>query len=170
YTDGLLTQGASTTFPSYYSNFLTYINFNKDKRTGIDFSLNLNKKIREVDATLGFAGMYISTKAVRRDEMYEESYQNRAGRALDSYWGYICEGFFQDQTEIDNHATQTLGTVQPGDLKYKDVNQDGVIDSNDMVDLGHNGWEVSPFTFGINLTLKWKNLTFLHWVRVNREP
>lgn len=159
-TDGLLTQGTSTTYPSYYAGFLPYINYNKDKRTGIDYTLNLNKKIGEVEASLGFSGMNISTKAVRRDESYQDDYQNRAGRALDSYWGYICEGFFQDQAEIDGHALQTFGTVTKGDLKYKDVNGDGVIDSRDQVDLGHNGWSVAPFTYGLNLTLKWKNFTF----------
>ncbi|NDV81615.1 SusC/RagA family TonB-linked outer membrane protein [Bacteroides sp. 51] len=159
-TNGLLTQGASTTYPSFYSSLLPYINYNKDKRTGVDFSLNLKKKMGEVDATLGFSGMYISTEAVRRDEAYQETYQNRAGRALDSYWGYICEGFFQDQDDINNHASQTFGTVQPGDLKYKDVNNDGIIDTKDQVDLGHNGWSVAPFSYGINLTLKWKNFTF----------
>ncbi len=160
YTDGLLTQGASTTFPSFYGGFSPYINYNKDKRMGIDFTLNLNKKIGEVDVLLGFAGMYISTRAIRRDEAYSDTYQNRAGKPLDSYWGYICEGFFDSQADIENHATQTFGEVRPGDLKYKDVNGDNVIDSKDQVDLGHNGWSVSPFTYGLNLTLKWKNFTF----------
>lgn len=160
HTNGLLTQGASTIYPSYYSGFLPYINYNKDKRTGIDFTASVNKKVGEVDVTLGVAGMYISTEAVRRDEAYLDDYQYRAGRPLDAYWGYICEGFFQDQADIDGHATQTFGEVKPGDLKYKDVNGDGTIDSKDQVDLGHNGWDVSPFTYGLNLTLKWKNFTF----------
>lgn len=158
-TKGLLTQAQESVYPSYYSNFLPYINYNNDRRSGIDFTLNLNKKIGEVDATLGFAGMYLTSEATRRAEVYKDDYQNRTGRAIDSYWGYISEGFFQDQTDIDNHASQTFGTVQPGDLKYKDINNDGIIDSKDQVDLGHNGWAASPFTYGLNLTLKWKNFT-----------
>jgi TonB-linked SusC/RagA family outer membrane protein len=190
YTNGGLTQGASTIYPSYFNNwdfsFLPYLNYNKDKRAGVDFSLNLNRKIGQVDATLGLAGMYISTRAVRRDEVYQDAYQNRAGKPLDAYWGYICEGFFQDPTDIANHATQTFGEVKPGDLKYRDVNEDGVIDSKDEVNLGHNGWAVSPFTSGVNLTLKWKNFTLFamgtgnfgaigfkntdyYWVRGNRK-
>lgn len=159
-TKGLLTQAQESLYPSYYSNFLTYINYNNDKRTGMDFSLNLNKKIGEVDVALGFTGMYLSTEATRRAEAYKDDYQNRTGRAIDSYWGYISEGFFQDQADIDNHALQTFGTVQPGDIKYKDVNNDGIIDSKDQVDLGHNGWAASPFTYGLNLTLKWRGFTF----------
>ncbi|MDP4208825.1 MAG: SusC/RagA family TonB-linked outer membrane protein [Bacteroidota bacterium] len=158
-TNGLLTQGLSTIYPSYYTDFAPYLNYNKDRRTGVDFALNLNKKIGQVDATLGFCGMYLTTEAVRRDEAYLDAYQNRAGKPLDSYWGYVCEGFFQDQTDITNHAQQTFGNVQPGDLKYQDVNGDGVVNSKDQVNLGHNGWSASPFTYGVNVTLKWKNFT-----------
>lgn len=163
YTNGGLIRGSNTIYPSYFTNwdysFLPYLNYEKDKRTGLDFTLNLNKKIGEVDCSLGFAGMFYTSKAVRRDEIYTDKYQYRAGKPLDSYWGYVCEGFFQDQNDIDNHATQTLGDVQPGDLKYKDANEDGTIDSKDKVNLGHNGWAVSPFTYGLNFTLKWKNVT-----------
>lgn len=158
-TKGLLTQAQESLYPSYYTNFLTYINYNNDRRSGIDFSLNLNKKVSDVDVTLGFSGMYLETKATRRAEAYANSYQNRAGKPIDSSWGYICEGFFQDQADIDGHALQTFGTVQPGDLKYKDINGDNVIDSKDQVDLGHNGGYASPFTYGLNLTLRWKNFT-----------
>ncbi|MDP4240201.1 MAG: SusC/RagA family TonB-linked outer membrane protein [Bacteroidota bacterium] len=171
-TNGLLTQGSSTIYPLYYSSwdysFLPYLNFNKDRRTGVDFTFNLNKKIGQVDASLGFSGMYLTTKAVRRDETYQDAYQNRAGKPLDSYWGYICEGFFQDQDDINNHAQQTFGTAKPGNLKYKDVNNDGVVDSKDQVNLGHNGWSASPYTYGVNVTLKWKHFTLFAMGTGNR--
>jgi TonB-linked SusC/RagA family outer membrane protein len=159
-TNGLLTQGSSTLYPSYFSNFLPYLNYNNNRRTGMDFTLNLNKKIGQVDCTLGFSGMIYSSKVLRKDELYADAYQNRTGKPIDSSWGYICEGFFEDQNDINTHAKQKFGTVQPGDLKYKDVNGDGVINSQDQVYLGHSGSEAAPFTFGLNLTLKWKNFTF----------
>jgi len=160
-TNGLLTQGASTIYPSYFGDFLPYLNYNNDRRTGFDYTLNLNKKIGKVDCTLGFSGMYYSSKAVRRDEIYADAYQNRAGQPLDASWGYICEGFFKDQADINSHASQkSLGSVQPGDLKYKDVNGDGVVNSQDQVNLGHSGSGAAPFTFGLNFTLKWQNFTF----------
>lgn len=164
-TKGLLTQGASTIYPSYFNissdlSFLPYLNYNNDRRTGVDFTVNLNKKIGEVDATLGFGGMYFATDATRRDEVFEYDYQQRAGRAIDATYGYVCEGFFNSQEEIDNSPRQTFGTVKPGDLKYKDINGDNVIDSKDQIDLGSSGNSVAPFTCGINLTLKWKNFTF----------
>ena len=163
-TSGLLTQGASTIYPSFFDlgtdlSFLPWINSNEDKRTGFDFSLSANKKIGDFDVTLGFNGMVFSSKASIRDEVANESYLLRQGRALDATYGYVCEGFFQDQADIEKHAKQTFGTVRPGDLKYKDINGDGVINSDDQIDLGAGGWSTSPFTFGLNLTLKYKNFT-----------
>lgn len=164
-TEGLLTQGTSTIYPSYFSlgdtnNFLPWINYEADRRTGFDFSLTANKKFGEFDVTLGFNGMVYASEALIRDESYDEEYQFRAGRPLDVSYGYICEGFFEDQADIDSHARQAFGgTVKPGDLKYKDVNEDGVIDSKDQVELGKNGWSAPPFSFGLNLTVKYKNFS-----------
>lgn len=161
-TKGLLTQGTSI-FPSYFNNwdysFLPYINYNEDQRKGVDFSLNINKKMGDFVTSFGFSGMYFSSKAIKRDEVYNDSYQLRAGKTLDANWGYISEGIFMNQDEISQHARQTFGPVMPGDIKYKDVNNDGVIDNRDQVNLGHNGWAAAPFMYGINMTIKWKNLT-----------
>jgi len=163
YTDGLLTQGASTVFPSYYStyseSFLPYINYNNDKRSGVDFNLNLNQNVGKLRYTAGVSGMFYTSEAAKRDEVYEYDYQYRAGKPLDATWGYICEGFFVDQNDINNHAVQTFGEVQPGDLKYKDVNEDGVVDSKDAVDLGKSGWSAPPFSYGIHLSLQWNKIT-----------
>lgn len=163
-TKGLLTQGTATIYPSYFSmgdtnNFLPWINYNEDRRSGFDFAMTANKKFGDFDVTLGFNGMVFTSQAMVRDEAYDEEYQYRAGRPLDVSYGYICEGFFNDQADIDNHARQTFGTVKPGDLKYKDVNGDGVIDSKDQVELGKNGWSAPPFSFGLNLTVKYKNFS-----------
>lgn len=159
-TDGLITNGAATIYPSYFNargSFLPYTNYNADQRNGFDFDLHFNKKFGEVETSLGFVGMYYSAKADKRDEVWADEYQYRAGHNLSTIWGYECEGFFNSEEEIANHATQTFGVVRPGDLKYKDQNGDQVIDSKDQVDLGKGA---APFFYGLNLTLKWKNFTF----------
>jgi hypothetical protein len=132
-------------------------NFNADKRSGFDFDVHFNKKFGEVETSLGFVGMYYTTKADKRDEVWADDYQYRAGHSLSTIWGYECEGFFNSEEEIANHASQTFGVVRPGDLKYKDQNGDQVIDSKDQVDLGKG---TAPFFYGVNLELKWKNFTF----------
>jgi TonB-linked SusC/RagA family outer membrane protein len=160
-TNGLLSRG-NIIFPSWFTgsgDFRPWLNYNNDKRAGVDFSVNLNNKVGQVQYSLGVSGMFFSTKATRRDELQPEPYMNRAGKSLDAAWGYISEGYFQDQADIAGHAAQTFGEVRPGDLKYKDVNNDGIIDYRDQVDLGRYGWGANPFTYGINLTLKWKQFT-----------
>ena len=161
--DGGLVRTASA-YPIYFtqvgyptSSIIPYMNYNIDKRVGIDFSVYANKKFGEVDVKLGVSGMWYKSTADKRDENYEFAYQSRVGQALNGLWGLQSEGFFQSQSEIDAAPKQTFGDVKPGDIRYKDQNGDGKIDSNDEVFLGR--WD-SPFIGGINLTLKWKNFTF----------
>jgi TonB-linked SusC/RagA family outer membrane protein len=161
-TSGLLTRGVSV-FPSSFTgsgDFRPWINFDSDRRSGVDFAVNVNNKIGDVQLSVGVVGMFYSSEAVRRDEIQAVDYQYRAGRNIDAYWGYIAEGFFQSQAEIDAHPRQTFGgSVKPGDIKYRDMNNDGVIDNRDQVDLGRNGWAANPFSYGLNLTVKYKNFT-----------
>ena len=164
-TKGMLADGLATVYPSYYNgngSFQPWLNFNNDMRKGVDFSANFSSKVGKLSFSLGFVGMIYKSEATKRDEVFENSYQNRVGRALDASFGYIAEGLFQNQAEVDAHARQTFGgTLKPGDIKYKDINGDNVIDTRDQVELGRNGGGASPFTYGVNLTLKWKNLTML---------
>ena len=158
----------STFYPNHLAtgypaaSFIPYMNFNNNKRVGFDFAVNMNKRVGEVDLTLGVAGTYYDTKATKRDENYEFAYQNRQGKAIDGIWGLQSDGLFENQEEIDNSPSQTaLGSnVKPGDIKYIDQNNDGVIDSYDQVFLGKGGWYGAPFTLGVNFTAKWKEFTF----------
>ncbi|MCL6103158.1 MAG: TonB-dependent receptor [Bacteroidetes bacterium] len=77
----------------------------------------------------------------------------REGDALGSYFGYKTDGYFQGYEEIANGALPVGATVQPGDVKYKDINKDGVIDDKDRTILGN---AFPRYTFGLNYELKWK--------------
>ncbi len=162
---GLVDQ-LSSLYPNYFqtgwpnSSFIPYVNYNEDIRSGFDFSLNLNKRTGEVDWTVGLVGTYYTTEASRRAEFFEYEYQNRQGRPLDAIWGLESDGLFESSEEIANSPESAFGSVQPGDIKYIDQNGDGVINAQDEVYLGRGGWSGSPFTGGVNLTAKWKNLTF----------
>ncbi|HMP30099.1 MAG TPA: hypothetical protein PKD85_10890, partial [Saprospiraceae bacterium] len=103
---------------------------------------------------------YYKTTASRRAELFEDTYQNRQGKPLDAIWGLESMGMFQSQEEISGAPTQTFGQVKPGDIRYKDQNGDGIIDTRDEVYLGRGGWFGAPFTMGINVTAQWKKLTF----------
>lgn len=153
-------------FPNYFTtgypntSFIPYVNYNDDQRYGFDFNLSVNQRVGAVDLTLGVAGTYYNTKATKRAEIWEYDYQNRQGRPLDAIWGLENDGFFADQADIDNSPEQAFGEVKPGDIKYVDQNGDNVINDQDQVYLGRYGWSGAPLTVGVNLTAKWKNLTF----------
>ena len=164
-TGGIIT--ASNQMPSYFrvyypeSSFLPYINFNEDQRTGFDLALNYRKTLGDFGVNVGLNLTHYTTKATKRDDTnYADAYQHREGKPLDAIWGYECLGFFHDEADIANSPEQKLGaTVRPGDLKYKDQNGDGVIDSKDQVNLGKAGRYGAPTTLGLNITLKYKNFT-----------
>src|SRR6185437_6755282 len=72
---------------------------------------------------------------------------------IQSYFGWVTEGIFQDSADIKKHATQTAGTG-PGDLKFKDISGDGKIDNNDRTFLGSF---IPKFTYSLNLGANYKN-------------
>ena len=169
-TKGNIIQPTSL-YPSYFStgfpvySDIPYVNYDSDLRKGVDFSLNFNKKLGGIGWTLGLNGTYYQTEAKIRafDNQYENSYQDRSGRPLDAIFGLQSQGFFMDESDIANSPDQSViasGGVKPGDIKYKDQNNDGIVDTRDEVYLGRGGWSGAPFTMGVNLTAKWKSFTF----------
>jgi hypothetical protein len=139
--DGIPEQ-AFTQYPNYFntyyptSSLVPYTNSGANQYRGFDVQLNFRQKIGDFNLIVGAAGTYATSKVLKVDEDYADSYQNRAGKPIDAIFGLQSEGFFSDQTDISNHATQQFGTVSPGDIKYKDENGDGVIDSKDQVMIG----------------------------------
>ena len=174
--DGFIVQNL-TTFPSHLQGglnngtFMPAINNNVQNRKGLDFSITAQKQFGDVYAKLGVVGTWLTTKNKKYDELVEYDYLHKEGRPIDALWGYKCLGFYSTSDFNYNEETgkYTLksdlpqpkigGAIQPGDLKYEDVNGDGVLDNKDQVELGKSGTYGSPFTFGLNLTLKYKNFT-----------
>ena len=181
--DGFIIPNPSQ-FPSYLSDglsgssFKPAINNNVQNRKGLDFSIKAQKQFGKVHAELGVVGTYLTTKWKTYDETIDPTapHKHTEGQALDALWGYNCLGFytaddFDISTTAEGKTKYTLKAglpesalngntyLQPGDLKYEDVNGDNKIDSKDQVVLGKSGTYGSPLTLGVNLTLKYKNWT-----------
>lgn len=156
---------ADVLYPSYFTtgwpvySDIPYVNYNEDKRMGVDFSASVKQRIGAIDWTLGVSGLWFDTEAVKRAENYDDPYQNRAGKAIDGLWGLESAGFFADEAEIAAAPRHSFGEVKPGDLRYVDKNNDGVIDSKDEVFLGKAGWFGSPVSGGVHLNAQWKNFS-----------
>lgn len=77
---------------------------------------------------------------------------NREGHPIGSIFGYEVEGYFQSEDEIEDHPTQ-FGTLAPGDIKYTNQNDDGIINENDKVVIGST---VPRYTFSLNGSASYK--------------
>ena len=84
------------------------------------------------------------------------------GYAPGTFWGYKTDGLFQSQSQIASSPTQT--GAQPGDIKYKDINGDGVITSADQTNLGN---PFPKFTIGWNLNLTYKQFDLNTFVYIS---
>ncbi len=157
-------------WPSHMQKFIPYLNNDVNSRYGFDFAANFNKEVNEdLVVSFGVVGTYYDTKVVKREQStldrVNQSQLDREGKPIDAIWGYKSIGIFQSIEEIEDSPEQKIGnTVRPGDLKYADLSNNGVgdtlINANDMVYLGKDGRFGSPFTLGVNLTVKYKNFTF----------
>ena len=159
-TNGLLTT-ASTIYPSYFqtywpvSTFLANTNYNNQRRTGVDLTLNVHQKFGEFDTNFGVSAMYYTSKNTKWDENVEYDWLKAEGQSIEAMRGYECLGFFKDADDVANSAKINNNT-KPGDLKYKDQNGDGIIDSKDQVVIGK--W-TAPFQMGVHFTVKYKDFT-----------
>ena len=151
----------SSLYPQYYDLFRPFSNFNEDVRSGFELGINYSDVYGEVALDLGFRVLYTDSERTKVDEVYEDEYQYRKGTSVDAYWGLQSLGFFSVDDFDANGALRDgipsqFGTVQPGDLKYKDVNNDGVVNNQDEVVIGR--WD-APWTFGSDIKLNYKSFT-----------
>ncbi|MBQ9355772.1 MAG: TonB-dependent receptor [Prevotella sp.] len=185
-----------------------YTNSGEIRNRGFEFSLNYNKRLNN-DWTIGatLTGSTLSNKITKLDEdifndcgggndgttidgsnaqtvdtngfFWSNHSVCREGYAVGSYYGYVTDGIFRSQEEIDamnanarniakaNNPALTDADVQdlyaqnrftaPGDVRFKDLNGDGIIDDNDMTIIG-NGFPT--FNYGLTLTANYKNWDF----------
>jgi TonB-linked SusC/RagA family outer membrane protein len=154
-----------TQYPSYYVNFMPYENFGRNAYRGAELGLSFSRQIGKIAFTIGGNALYATSEVLKRDEIYLNEYRNRTGHSLDTRFGLEAAGLFMDQAEIDNHAIQAFGKVKPGDIKYVDQNNDGVVDDNDEVAIGRSQ---SPLTYGLNLKVAYGNFTLFALGRGNK--
>ena len=135
-----------------------YINIGKMQNAGFDMSA-------QFDHTFP-SGLHLSARGNytfnRNKRLYDDKpsqvwpYQNTAGFANNQQRGLIAEGLFMTQQEIDSWPSQFGYSLQPGDIKYRDVNGDGVVDDFDMVPIGYT--TIPEINYGFGLSLGWKGI------------
>ncbi|MEO5943206.1 MAG: TonB-dependent receptor [Ferruginibacter sp.] len=161
--------------PSFgYLNSTVIQNVAAMQNNGFELQLGYNKRVGEVRWNASGNITFIKNKVLSlapgvtnieagADGDLTEGYNttNTApGQSVQSFYGWVVEGIFQNQAEVAAHAKQTVAATpggpqtSAGDLKFKDLNGDGVIDNKDRTFLGSF---IPKFSYALNLGASYKN-------------
>ena len=140
-------------------------NVGKMKASGWELGINWNDQIQDFTYGVGLNLSQVKNKAVKLNGDYiwtggfsgDYIVRNAEGESLSQFWGYKTAGIFQNETEVksytNEHGESLQPNAKPGDLRFVDLNNDGVIDSNDKTHIGN------PFPdlmVGLNLNAAYK--------------
>lgn len=145
-TNPTVTMNAATMINSGFEFVMNY--YNDQHAVKFDISANLTTLNNEV-TNLGVSGEPISAPHSRTE----------VGREVGSFYGYVYEGIFQSQEQIDTRVNAegeyiTQDGAKPGDVAYADINNDGQITNEDQTFLGSG---LPDFTYGLSVRAEWKN-------------
>lgn len=112
--------------------------------TDFNISYNKNEVISMNDGVPLFVGDDINMTKVR---------VNTEGHPIGSFYGYVTNGIFQNQQEVDRYAIQVPGGTAPGDIRFRDLDNNGVINADDRTYIGNPSPE---WTFSMNNTFAYK--------------
>ena len=159
--------GMTYTYPQLigFEN-LVYANYNSDKNTGLELGLDYSFKLaEELEAKIGGTLLNVTPVITRIDEPIYEGLDKglmRNGTATDAIWGLVTDGLYSesdfnpDGSLIEGLPVPTFGSVQPGDIKYLDQNEDNIIDQLDQRIVGHG----IRTQFSAYIDLRYRNFGF----------
>lgn len=137
-------------------------NVGKVQSSGFELSTSFRHSITK-DFSMEVRGnfTYATNKLIDNDDpVYELPWLSSKGLPLSYTSGYIAEGLFQSQEEIDNASRQEFGsTPRVGDIRYKDLDGNGIVDTDDRCLISKNGG-VPKIQYGFGLNLFWKKFDF----------
>lgn len=146
-----------------------WANYGKVDNQGVDMSVDFNKQIT-TDFSMSVRGTftYAKNKIIEQDEPSTIIGTNRSstGKPVDQIFGLVAEGLFtnDDFSDIENGVlkegvpSHTFGPVRPGDIKYKDVNADGLINDLDRTAIG--GTVDPQIVYGFGMNVRYRSLDF----------
>ena len=141
------------------------------RQHGLELNVNYKKDLGDISLESNIQTTLYKTKLLNNGEpVYPESYMQRVGNPYGQIYGYVSEGFFQSQEEINEYMHPADGSAgytmdgyipSPGDLRYKDLNGDHNIDDLDVKGISTNAPRIE---YGFYLSAGWKGLAFsMQW-------
>ncbi len=157
YQYDLLASSGGSYPPSMGGYYFSYTNKNKIDYRGFDFTITHNNHIGEFNYAAKFVGSYAKRKWLyySGDSQNTPDYMKLTGKEVGAQLGFISQGLFQSQEEINNSPTIPGAKVLPGYIKYQDRNGDGKITY--AQDMGYVGKSAYPkFQYSLNLNGSWR--------------
>lgn len=170
---------AGMTLPSTFGASVPKINYGELTATGWELALDYSHKFENgLGLNLRGSISHVNEEITKWSENDRNINGNYKGKKLGEIWGYVTEGIFQTETEVEEHANQALfetGSFKfgVGDIKYKDLNDDGIINNGDPNDKEHGvgtlenhgdmkviGNSLPNFEYGFNIGLDYKGFDF----------
>lgn len=147
-------------------------NIGEGKSQGVDIDLKYNQTFGNGMFIQGFGTFTYATSKFTVFEEYDYPgawWKTRVGQSYSQAYGYIAQSLFADDAEVANSPRQTFGEYAAGDIKYKDVNGDGMITSLDMVPIGYPTFPEIQYGLGLSVG-KTKGFDLqVHFVGSGRE-
>ena len=164
----LQTQNTVPDLNGLSTGVLPKLNFGVIVNRGYEVELNFKKAFNRNLSLLAKLNInHAKNKQLFVDEpLLPEDYAyrtRRTGYSIEIPFGYIVDRYFTDQNDIDKSPVQNVGghASRPGDFKYKDLNNDGVVDAKDYAPLGYSNIPETQFGGALNLTYKNFDLSVL---------
>lgn len=156
------------TAPGFIAVSMPVVNIGKVENKGFEILLKWSQKIKDFSYQIGVNASYAKNTVVYKDEIphkYEWRYET--GKPVGQQFGYIFDGFVTEADLTSGKLPDHKLDLQPGDAKYKDLNDDGVIDDNDIAAIGYPKYP--QLSGGFNIGFEYKNFDFsMMWAGATR--
>ncbi|MCE6992800.1 SusC/RagA family TonB-linked outer membrane protein [Dyadobacter sp. CY323] len=154
--DGIVSQLANTVpYVVGISTSRPWFNYNRTRNYGVELGLQYSDRIGGLRFAVGGNATIQNSKILKWDEpRYRSAYQSRIGRPTDAIYGQTYIGKFATDTEYRAVPQIYDEVLKTGDLKYGDMNGDGIIDDNDQSQIGHSA---PRLVYALNLRLTYNN-------------
>lgn len=139
-------------------NVTQYVNLGRMKNQGVDMSLEYEKQI-DKDWYISSRGNFTYN---RNKRLYDDAptpiwpYRSSAGFPQGQLRGLSAMGLFESEEDLANSPKQTFGETRIGDIKYRDINSDGIIDDNDEIAIGYT--PIPEINYGFGVSSRWKSI------------
>lgn len=147
-------QFASAVYPQLYGRWYPHMNLGEVNNQGVELQVNWREQFDDFSYDIGANVLWSKNEIIEQNEVeHPDQYLRTTGESTDAMYGFVSQGLFVKDVDIDNHPRQALGDFQEGDIAYKDLNNDGIVDERDRKKLGNSFPRTS---LGLDISLKYK--------------